>query len=244
VKIIRGIRKCVQPIWPRFSLRRSKSYLRFWRDYADYWKLQGEVPCALADLEPQLGDWHATTPLTYYFYQDVWAFHKIIQRKPDLHVDIGSTALLVGCLAALVKTISLDIRPLTAKVPGLLSVSGAITQLPFATGSIRSISSLCVVEHVGLGRYGDPLDPNGTLKACRDLTRVLAGGGDLYVSAPCGRSYVAFNAHRSFQKTDFLSMFEDLSLVEFVLVNNCGRAEQFNPDPKAGLHVGLFHFTK
>ena len=53
-----------------------------------------------------------------------------------------------------------------------------------------------MVEHVGLGRYGDPLDINGTERACAELERVLAVGGHLYLSLPIGRPRVNFNAHR------------------------------------------------
>jgi SAM-dependent methyltransferase len=195
-------------------------------------------------MDAQISDWHATTPVSFYFYQDTWAFHKIVQQKPDSHLDIGSTALLVGCLAGVLPTISLDFRPLPVQLKGLRTMSGSITQLPFADGSVESISSLCVIEHIGLGRYGDPLDPEGTQKAAQELSRVLAPGGNLYVSAPCGRSYIAFNAHRSFDKEEFINFFPTLTLKEFALVNAQGTTDKINPDPQSGLHVGLFHFTK
>lgn len=200
--------------------------------------------CKLTDIDAQIGDWHATTPISFYFYQDTWAFHKIVQQKPASHLDIGSTALLVGCLAGLLPTVSLDFRPLPVQLKGLRTMSGSITQLPFADGSIESISSLCVIEHIGLGRYGDPLDPEGTLKAARELCRVLSPGGHLYVSAPCGRSYVAFNAHRCFDKAEFISFFPALTLKEFVLINDHGVTDRVDSDPQTGLHIGLFHFTK
>jgi len=192
----------------------------------------------------QIGDWQATTPVSFYFYQDTWAFRKILQHRPAAHVDIGSTALLVGCLASVVRTTSIDVRPLPVTLPGLHALSGLITQLPFVSGSVESISSLCVIEHIGLGRYGDPLDPEGTVKAAHELCRVLAPGGNLYVSVPCGRSYVAFNGHRSFEKEEFLSLFRGLTLREFLLVNDRGVTNEIKPDPRLGLHVGLFHFSK
>jgi hypothetical protein len=34
-----------------------------------------------------------------------------------------------------------------------------------------------VVEHIGLGRYGEPMDEQGDLKAIEELKRVLAPGG-------------------------------------------------------------------
>jgi hypothetical protein len=34
-----------------------------------------------------------------------------------------------------------------------------------------------VVEHIGLGRYGDPIDPDGDLKAISELKRVVQKRG-------------------------------------------------------------------
>ncbi|MGH8246030.1 MAG: DUF268 domain-containing protein, partial [Gammaproteobacteria bacterium] len=234
----------VQPLLPSWPANPLRNYARFWKTYLDYRRLQGRCPCTLEDLNVQIGDWHVTTPISFYFYQDTWAFRKIAERRPAQHVDVGSTALLVGCIAGLVPTVSIDVRPLQAGIPGLEVRSGNITELPFPDGSVGSLSALCVIEHIGLGRYGDPVDPEGTRKAALELARVLAPGGDLYVSTPIGRSYVAFNAHRSFTTDEFLSLFSSLKLVDYQLVNNHGTTAEINPDPNSGLHVGLFHFRK
>ena len=241
---VQAVHSCIKPILPRSPARLLRNYLRFWQSYFAYRRLSGRRPCKMREIDMQIGDWQATTTVSFYFYQDTWAFHRIAQQRPSWHLDVGSTALLVGCLAGVVRTVSVDIRPLAVQLPGLSSISGSITQLPYPDDSVESISSLCVVEHIGLGRYGDPLDPEGTIKAARELSRVLARGGNLYVSAPCGRSYIAFNAHRSFDKDEFAGFFPGLTLKEFLLVNNEGVVENVSPDPRAGLHVGLFHFTK
>jgi SAM-dependent methyltransferase len=243
-KWIRAAYRCVQPLLPSLPSDCLRSYIRFWKTFVHYRRLNGRAPCALEDIEAQIGDWHATTPLSFYFYQDTWAFRKIVERRPRQHVDIGSTALLVGCIAGVTPTISIDVRPLKVCVPGLEARAGNIVEMPFPDNSIASLSALCVIEHIGLGRYGDPVDPDGTRKAARELARVLAPGGDLYVSAPVGRSYVAFNAHRSFTRNEFEGLFPSLTLIEYQIVNNNGAATEINPDPRLGLHVGLFHFRK
>lgn len=56
-----------------------------------------------------------------------------------------------------------------------------------------SISSF---EHDGLGRYGDPVDPDGDLKAMRRLRHQIVPGGLAFVSVPLGRDAVVWNAHR------------------------------------------------
>ena len=80
----------------------------------------------------------------------------------------------------------MDIRPAELSLPGLTPREGSVLCLPYADNSLESLSCLHVVEHIGLGRYGDPIDPLGTMKALKELSRVVAKGGDLYFSLPGG----------------------------------------------------------
>src|SRR3954454_20739809 len=126
-------------------------------------------------LNPQLHDRLPTTPFVqHYFFQDIWAARRVAERRPPRHVDVGSRVDLVGFLTAIAPVTFVDIRPLEADVEGLESVAGSVLSLPFEDGSLPSVSCLHVAEHIGLGRYGDPLDPGGTRKAADELQRVLA----------------------------------------------------------------------
>ena len=75
-----------------------------------------------------------------------------------------------------------------------------------------------VIEHVGLGRYGDPLDPEGDLKAMAELKRVLAPGGSLLFVAPLGRPRIMFNAHRIYSYGQIREYFGELELKQFALI--------------------------
>jgi hypothetical protein len=171
-------------------------YARYLNEAARYRALPGAEPVRLEDLYPCLGDRVPSTPVDpTYPHQDTWAAKKIFAAHPRFHLDMGSTALLVGVLAQFTRVCSLDIRPLTAKVGGLMACCGSVLALPLASRSVASLSSLCVVEQIGLGRYGDPLDHRGTGRAAAELQRVLAPGGDLYVSVPVEeQDRVYFNA--------------------------------------------------
>jgi hypothetical protein len=80
-----------------------------------------------------------------------------------------------------------------------------------------------VVEHVGLGRYGDPLDYDGDLRAVAELQRVLKAGGQLLFVVPLGgESRIQFNAHRIYTYRQILGMFAELKLVEFTLIPDDG----------------------
>lgn len=64
-----------------------------------------------------------------------------------------------------------------------------------------SISSF---EHDGLGRYGDPLDPDGDLKIMKYLRdTLLKPGGALFLAMPSGGDFIEFNAHRIYGKVRF-----------------------------------------
>jgi hypothetical protein len=58
--------------------------------------------------------------------------------------------------------------------------------------------ALCIssFEHDGLGMYGDPLDPDGDLKAMRDMRKLVTTGGLLFLSIPVGRDALNFNVRR------------------------------------------------
>lgn len=124
---------------------------------------------------------------------------------------------------------------------------GDILKLPFASESIESLSSLHVVEHIGLGRYGDPINPDGTRLALSELQRVLAVGGHLYLGLPIGRARVCFNAHRIFKPSSILDLLPELKLVSFSAVDDAGvfvASPSLKDFDEANYACGLFHLTR
>ena len=224
-------------------------YPRYFRDWRQYSKMEGAEPIRLSDTYPCLFDNKAKTRIdSHYFYQDIWAFKKIQQLKPKLHVDVGSNVNFVGFLTVITKVHFVDIRPLDA--PGLTnieSIKGSILELPYESGSLESVSCLHVAEHIGLGRYGDPLDPLGTWKAAKELSRSLAKGGNLFFSLPVGKPRLCFNAHRIHSPKQILDYFNDLTLIELSGSDDEKRfIENIDIDilENARYACGLFWFTK
>jgi SAM-dependent methyltransferase len=173
-----------------------------------------------------------------YFYQDAWGFEKIVSQRPEFHVDVGSHHKFVALLSKVVPVTYVDIRPLSLPLDPLKLVCGSILNMPFKNGSLSSLSSLCVVEHIGLGRYGDPLDWQGTEKAINELKRILAPGGDLYLSIPLDdENIVYFNAHRAFNEEYVVSLFEPLEIVERRYIYG----SEFLSKPRRGFGTGCYH---
>jgi SAM-dependent methyltransferase len=158
----------------------------------------------------------------HYVYMDRWAFKHLLANKPSEHVDVGSSIRFLSMASAVTKLKFVDIRPVKIDFDNYECIEGSILNMPFADSSVSSVSCLHVAEHIGLGRYGDPLDPQGTKKACVELSRILAPGGKLYFALPVGRSVTYFNAHRVHDPAEILSYFSNLKLESFSAVNDQG----------------------
>lgn len=197
-------------------------------------------------------------PAEHYFAQDIWAAQKIYQANTDEHYDIGSRldGFIAHLLVFLKEVHYIDIRPLPYKIAGLQFMQGDATNLEtIADNSITSLSSLHAVEHFGLGRYGDPVDPKACFKTIRAFGRVLKRGGVLYFAVPIGPiDRVIFNAHRIFNPLTIISSFEaaGLSLIEFAVVkkDEYTAVKQTLPIMEADIQniedysCGLFEFVK
>ena len=158
----------------------------------------------------------------HYVYHTAWAARVLAQTRPDLHVDIGSYLYFATLVSAFVPMRFYDYRPAQVALSGLETGFADLLALPFEDGSVASLSCMHVVEHVGLGRYGDPLDPDADLKAMRELARVLAPGGNLLFVVPVGQPRVMFNAHRIYSYEQVVDAFPNLVLERFTLIPELG----------------------
>ncbi len=234
-------------------LKDVQGLLLYIRDYVNY-KQQPQpkesLKINLGKIYPCLSDRFDNAGLTTgdYFHQDLWVARKIFGANPVEHWDVGSR--IDGFITHLLTFRGvnvIDIRPLKSTVSGLTFYQGDITKLPMTDKSMQSISCLHTMEHIGLGRYGDPINPNGCFKGMKELERVLAPGGTLYFSVPIGREHVAFNAHRIFDPCTIIESFKSLDLMEFVAINGSGdlvdpaRIEDFR---KVDYSCGVFVFKK
>jgi len=179
-----------------------------------------------------LNDKTTTTEFdAHYVYHPAWATRVLADTKPEKHVDIASTLHFCAQLSAFMPVEFYDYRPAHLTLSNLKSGEADLTQLPFEDNSIASLSCMHTIEHIGLGRYGDPIDPKGDIKAINELKRVIAKGGDLLFVVPTGKPKLMFNAHRIYSFEMIREYFKDFELKEFSLVTD-NNAFIRNADPK------------
>lgn len=190
----------------------------------------------------------------HYFLQDVYFARKIIENiKPnEVHFDIGSRidGFISHLLAAKLKVVQLDVRPLDINFAGggLEFRQADATNLDgIEDGSINSISSLHAIEHFGLGRYGDEIDPDAWKKVLAAMKRVMKRGGKLYLSVPVGREQkICFNAHRIFSPQTIINELADLKLLSWAYVhdNRIIEGEDVSQSKLGTYDCGMFIFER
>ncbi len=221
---------------------------RYFRDRRLFSRLGGAVKCTAMVLDDY--DDFAGSIRGHYFYQDLLVARYIFAAQPRRHVDVGSRVDGFVAHVASFRTIDVfDIRPLsTLDLDGINFVRGDLMQLdPALHEMCDSLSCLHALEHFGLGRYGDPIDPDGHRKGFESLHAMLKPGGMLYLSLPIGRVGVHFNAHRVFDSCDVVAWSAGLFNVErFDVIDDSGRLhlDQSLPAPVLEYGCGIYSLRK
>ncbi len=195
----------------------------------------------------------ASGKISSYFHQDLWAAKLIYEKKPDVHYDIGSRVdgFITHLLSFGQKVVQIDIRPLDITVDGYGFVQADATELQeIEDNSIGSLSALCSLEHFGLGRYGDDIDPEACFRCFEAIQRVMKRDGYAYISVPIGKEHLEFNAHRVFFPQTIIDSFERMELAEFSVCfgskieRNVDIHKYDNVYEYGGNRFGLFLFHK
>ncbi len=210
----------------RVFLSNFLRFFKFKRDYKNFELLNRKHPrfsMSWANIYPILNENTRETHFdAHYIYHPAWAARILAKIKPEFHVDISSTLNFCTLVSAFIPVHFYDFRPAKINLTGLQSDRADITHLLFPDESIESLSCMHVVEHIGLGRYGDPLDPDGDLKAIKELKRVVKKNGTLLFVVPVGQPVILFNAHRIYSYDQIVSSFPEFKIKQFALIDDSG----------------------
>ncbi len=243
---------------PRVTINFFRGILPYYRDLKRLKRQKGtDKDFPFGFLTPSLGDRYAEAGTMYghYFHQDLLVARRIFENKPKKHVDIGSRIDgFVAHVASFREIEIFDIRPEKRVVKNISFKQADLTKLsPALDNYCDSISSLHAIEHFGLGRYGDPIDYNGHLKALDNIYRMLKKGGKFYFSVPIGKQRIEFNAQRVFSVAYLLQLLkEKYNIDRFSYVDDAGHLYEDRKLDQEGVKInfrcdygcGIFELTK
>lgn len=234
-------------------LSRIIQYFTFFGEWMKFRRVNdGRFSVKGKDLFPCLDDRTKTTGFDrHYTYHPAWAARVVAEINPKVHVDISSILAFSTQLSAFIPVKFYDYRPAELTLSGLESEHADLTQLHFESNSIESLSCMHTIEHVGLGRYGDPIDPTGDLKAINELKRVTAVNGNLLFVTPVGGTpQIQFNGHRIYSYQQIVEYFEGFELKKFSLITDYKYPDAFIDNAtaedaaKQSYGCGCFWFVK
>lgn len=220
------------------NLIKVKNIIYIFKYLLDYLKFNklGKVDV----IYPVLGEHkeRSSKVIKHYFNQDLLVASYIYRKNPKKHVDVGSRVDgFVANVASFRKIEVLDIRDNNFQFKNIIFKKRDITKVDKSlTNYCDSLSCLHTLEHFGLGRYGDELDPYGHIKGFKNLVKILKPGGTLYISFPISENNTTyFNSERSFNPKEILNWSNQLKLVKMDIIDD---------SEKIFLNVNLYKFNK
>jgi len=232
-----------------FYIRSLREMKRRSKEAVDLFPIRRLYPC----LEDRFAE--SGTVSGHYYHQDLLVARRIYSNNPKRHVDIGSRMDgFVAHVASFRAIEVMDIRPLTSTTPNIRFIKSDLMSgvAESFLNYCDSISSLHAIEHFGLGRYGDKIDPEGYLLGLSNIYKILRKGGRFYFSVPIGPQRVEFNAHRVFGMHylfQLLSERYDIDGFSFVddrgeLHENAALQENIKNNCGCNFGCGIFELTK
>jgi SAM-dependent methyltransferase len=155
-------------------------------------------------------------PENFVDYECAFAARNIRRIAPRSLLDVGSYRHFLLGLQAHFPVTTVDVRARHPLFPGETLLTGDAKKLALPDRSFDLVLSLCTLEHLGLGRYGDDLDFGADGKTFGEMVRVLKAGGHLIFSTTITRARpaIGFNAHRIYSYAMLREFCDGLILVE------------------------------
>lgn len=212
-------------IHPKRLVTSVKGWLRYAKERKTFRRMPSADLLPWGGELPMLTEWDDSSgALGVYFYQDRLVASWILAANPQRHVDVGSRIDgFVGNVSVFREIDVIDIRPQPMKVPNVrFHQLDLMAELPDTWRQCTdSLSCLHTIEHFGLGRYGDRLDPEGHIKGLSQLKEMVSRDGILYLSTPVGEERIEFNAHRVFAPSTLLGWFgEDWRIEQSAVIDD------------------------
>lgn len=155
-------------------------------------------------------------PADYVDSQCAFASQHIAATRPEKILDIGSYRLWIIGLLAHHTVVTVDVRERKTYLTNEHVIACDAKKIDYPSDSFDVVTSLCAIEHFGLGRYGDEFDLGADQTAFKEMIRVLKPQGHLIFSTAITRAgpSIAFNAARTYNYEMIRRLCAGLTCVE------------------------------
>eukprot|EP00299_Pterocystis_sp_00344_P004216 c15092_g1_i1.p1 GENE.c15092_g1_i1~~c15092_g1_i1.p1 ORF type:complete len:177 (-),score=42.95 c15092_g1_i1:39-569(-) len=132
---------------------------------------------------------------------------------------MGSTDAFDTCVALSLEAHHVTVfeyNPLTFTHPNITTVTlaNARANWDHFKGKFDVVVSMSSFDHDGLGRYNDPIDPNGDLRAMNEVKQLLTPNGILVLSLPVATDILVWNMMRIYGKVRLPMILEGWTVVD------------------------------
>ena len=152
---------------------------------------------------------------TDYLLPDAFARHSVS----------GQTVAVIGSATPLYEAyienyggrpLTVEYRPIEHDIKGLLTYTFEEAMEKVKDGSLKADHAFCYssIEHSGLGRYGDFLDPEGDLVTMDLVKNMVKPGGLFFLQIPVGADALLWNATRIYGPARLLLLLAGWELVD------------------------------
>lgn len=201
-------------------------------------------------------DYEASGISIFYMLFEHWCAKHIYRERPSMHFDIGGRfeGFINRLLTFEQQVTMIDIRPFNYKIEGLTFIQADAVELKgIKDESVESLSCMGVLQTIGTGRYGDPVNPDAWIACLKSIQRVVKKGGIVYIADSIGKEHMRFNLGRVFYASTIVNAMDEMELEEFVVTDSAKDGDHYY-DFNCGLHdydnsmnhriFGCFKFRK
>lgn len=176
------------------KIESEDSFIKLYKSNLEQVRHQSRNFVVFEDYQNDTGD----HPISYEDFECEFAAYHISKCTPKSILDIGSYRQFVIGLLSGYKVTTVDIRSRRKISDNETMLCCSATNINLPDDQFDMVLSLCALEHIGLGRYGDEFDLYGDKKAFNEIIRVLKPGGMLVFSTTITNASpsIYFNAHR------------------------------------------------
>jgi SAM-dependent methyltransferase len=177
----------------------------------------------------------AEEPFTHYDAFYYWIAKEISQKKDLKILDVGGKKLINGWLSVANHVTSVNLTSPIDKLSKVDYVAADVTKsLPFNDDYFDVFISPVTLNLIGLGRYGDNIDPKAIPKFIQELSRCMKQNGIAYISVVLGNDQLLFNHHYIISFPTIKKLFTGWKIKAFLIDNQeitlNSNSERFSED--------------